>query len=197
VTEVERGFQFGGRLSLDLTWTLRYRAIAPTELLRSPEDLRTWCSLAVAPVEAPVGPTELRAAVELREAIHGAATAVIDGVRIPATDRATINDWASRPSAFRSLDRQDRAAVRLRPGAPVESALAVVAADAVDVLGTADGRLRRCEGPGCSLLFHDSSRPGSRRWCSTARCGNRVNTVAYRRRRVVGAADPDRPDRTG
>ena len=41
MTGAPEPFQFGGRLSLDLTWTLRYRAVDPTELLLTPADLRT------------------------------------------------------------------------------------------------------------------------------------------------------------
>jgi hypothetical protein len=78
----------------------------------------------------------------------------------------------------------------LRPGAEAESALATVAVDAVELLGAGDGRLRLCEGPGCSLLFHDGSRPGRRRWCSTERCGNRFNTATYRRRRAGAEPNP-------
>jgi len=180
------GFAFGGRLSLDLTWTLRYRAVAPTELLVRPEDLRRWISAAVAPVRAPVDPGLLPEALRLREAIHAAARAVVDDDLVRERDRRTVNDWAARPSPFVRLDRSGGTTVLLRPGAEVESALAAVAADAVDLLATRDGRLRVCEGPACSLLFHDASRPGRRRWCSTERCGNRVNTTTYRRRRAGG-----------
>ena len=41
MTAPDTGFRFGGRLSLDLTWTLRYRAVAPTDLLSSPADSRS------------------------------------------------------------------------------------------------------------------------------------------------------------
>ncbi|MEU0463698.1 CGNR zinc finger domain-containing protein [Amycolatopsis sp. NPDC006131] len=34
-------------------------------------------------------------------------------------------------------------------------------------------RLRRCADDGCGWLFLDRSRNGSRRWCSSADCGNR------------------------
>lgn len=44
-----------------------------------------------------------------------------------------------------------------------------------ELLTTHDGRLCRCEDPLCNLLFHDVSRPGTRR-------GNKVNTKAYRTR---------------
>jgi predicted RNA-binding Zn ribbon-like protein len=60
--------------------------------------------------------------------------------------------------------------------------LAMVARDAIDVLSRGDGRLRLCADERCSLVFYDESRPGQRRWCATARCGNRANTKAYRAR---------------
>lgn len=36
------------------------------------------------------------------------------------------------------------------------------------------GRLRRCDDDGCGWLFLDRSKNGSRRWCSSADCGNRA-----------------------
>ena len=36
------------------------------------------------------------------------------------------------------------------------------------------GRLRRCGDNGCGWLFLDRSKNGSRRWCSSADCGNRA-----------------------
>ena len=177
-------FAFGGRLSLDLTWTLRYRAAAPTELLVAPDDLCGWVTAALAPARGPVSPDLLEEARLLREAIHDAARAVVDGRSVRPTDRSILNAWAERPGPYRRLERAERSTLVLRSGAEVESALAACAVDAVALLAADDGRLRVCEGRGCSLLFHDDSRPGRRRWCSTARCGNRVNTTAYRRRRT-------------
>ena len=181
----ELDFQFGGRLSLDLTWTLRYRSVAPTELLAAPSDLGLWITEAVAPVREPLTAPDLASAVELREAIYAGATSSLAGEDVVRGVRETINDFAARPAPFRSLVGHAGATSHLRPGAEVECALAVVALDAVELLASADGRLRVCEGPGCSLVFYDSSRPGTRRWCSTERCGNRVNTTTYRRRLAV------------
>jgi hypothetical protein len=44
-------------------------------------------------------------------------------------------------------------------------------------------RLRICAAEDCLRAFYDSSRNGSGRWCSTASCGNRMKTRAYRQRR--------------
>ena len=177
-------FAFGGRLALDFTWTLRYRTVAPTELLARPSDLRRWISLAVAPVRTPVRPEHLAEAVRLREAVYAGALARIDRRVVPIAVRTVINQWASRPPPTLRLDPNDRTVATLRPGDEVESGLAAVARDAVVLFADRDGRLRKCAGPDCSLVFYDASRPGRRRWCAADRCGNRVNTSAYRRRRT-------------
>ena len=48
--------------------------------------------------------------------------------------------------------------------------------------GGAIERVRECAGPECRALFLDTSRPGSRRWCSMDFCGNRVKKDAMRAR---------------
>ena len=42
--------------------------------------------------------------------------------------------------------------------------------------------VRMCEGPNCTLWFHDVSKGHARRWCSMAVCGNRAKAVAHRAR---------------
>jgi predicted RNA-binding Zn ribbon-like protein len=44
-------------------------------------------------------------------------------------------------------------------------------------------RLKVCGNEACQLAFYDSSRNRSARWCSMARCGNRMKGRAYRVRR--------------
>ena len=41
-------------------------------------------------------------------------------------------------------------------------------------------RVKHCEGPTCTLWFHDVSKNHTRRWCSMAVCGNRVKAAAHR-----------------
>ncbi len=180
-------FEFGGRLSLDLTWTVRYRAVAPTELLVAPDDLRRWLEAVGLPAPPAPTPRDLAEARGLREVIHRAATAIVDGLRVVPADRDHLNRWAARPAPFPALAADGALRTLAPPGREAAAALAAVARDAVELLARGDdGRLRRCSGPACSLLFHDDSRPGTRRWCATARCGNRVNTASYRERRRHG-----------
>lgn len=175
-------FPFGGRLSLDLTWTLRYRSVWPTELLTSPDDLGKW--LRALELPTPVVPTarHLTRFRALREAIYRSASAVVEGHALEATDRELINHCAATPTPAPELDAYGSHRLVAPPGREAPAALSLIARDAIELLTCHDGRLRRCEGPMCSLLFHDASRPGNRRWCTTSRCGNKVNTKAYRTR---------------
>nr|WP_277819938.1 CGNR zinc finger domain-containing protein [Actinomadura sp. RB99] len=50
--------------------------------------------------------------------------------------------------------------------------------------GIAAGRIRGCASPECALLFVDTSRLGRRRWCSSAACGSKDRSAAYRRRQA-------------
>jgi predicted RNA-binding Zn ribbon-like protein len=180
------GFAFGGRLSLDLTWTVRYRAVHPTELLTSPAALADWLHQAVLQRTPRCTDELLAGAKTLREAIQRAALAASTGARPAPADIDEINTWAARPAPYPQLGA-DGASISRPADDDGPAGLAAVARDAVELLGAPDGRLRVCEGPQCALLFHDASRPGLRRWCATARCGNRTNTRAYRdRRRQVG-----------
>jgi predicted RNA-binding Zn ribbon-like protein len=43
-------------------------------------------------------------------------------------------------------------------------------------------RVRKCEHESCVLHFYDTSKKGSRRWCSMNLCGNKVKVAAYKER---------------
>ena len=174
--------RFGSRVGLDLTWTLRFRAVAPTELLVTVDDLRDWAQAAGLPVRRIPTAGELAATRNLREAIYRAACSVIDGHPIATADRKVINDAAVVPAPAPQLGAAGEVAL-VAPGDSFAPVLALVARDAIEVLASRDGRLRVCADELCSLVFYDESRPGQRRWCATARCGNRANTRAYRARR--------------
>jgi predicted RNA-binding Zn ribbon-like protein len=177
-------FRFGGRLALDLTWTVRFRAVAPTELLGTPADLDRWLLAAgFALHRGRSGAGDLGLARELRDAVDRSTRRRIDGQGPLAADVTTINEVARHAPPLPQLTA-DGGRTTAADGAPVRSALASVAHDAVDLLSSApEGRLRVCEGELCSLLFLDDSRPGRRRWCSVDVCGNRTNTARYRARR--------------
>jgi predicted RNA-binding Zn ribbon-like protein len=57
------------------------------------------------------------------------------------------------------------------------------AAELVALLEASGERVRPCANPECVLWFVDTSRPGTRRWCSMAACGNRDKAARHGRTR--------------
>jgi predicted RNA-binding Zn ribbon-like protein len=50
----------------------------------------------------------------------------------------------------------------------------MAAANLLGLLEESPERIRRCQNPACVLWFFDTTRNGTRRWCSMAACGNRA-----------------------
>ena len=168
-----------GRLCLDFVATVGERWRRSFERLPGPDDLARWIvesGVLASPLE--VSGRQLASGRALREAINRFAR---PGIEPGPGDRDELNRWAARaPLAPRLTEENERLWVADRP---VEAVFATIARDAVDLLsGPLAGRIRECGAPDCALLFVDTSRPGARRWCSTAACGNRVRTKAYRQR---------------
>ncbi|MGW6690075.1 CGNR zinc finger domain-containing protein [Streptomyces sp. NPDC054961] len=53
------------------------------------------------------------------------------------------------------------------------------ARDYLELLASGPGRIRACASETCVLHFHDTSRNGTRRWCSMAACGNRAKASRH------------------
>jgi predicted RNA-binding Zn ribbon-like protein len=179
MTEIRDGFKFrGGHPALDLTATLAARRGTARELLATTVDLRRWLTAAGLPC-ARVTTADLRDFRRFREALYRLVRATVTSRGLPAADRTVINGFAAlAPSS-----------PRLGPRGPIarpetaRSALAALARAAVALFAPpVRARLRGCEGPTCSLVFLDTSRPGRRRWCSMAACGNRAKVSEFRRR---------------
>ncbi|MEU4528580.1 CGNR zinc finger domain-containing protein [Micromonospora ureilytica] len=59
----------------------------------------------------------------------------------------------------------------------------------LDLLRQQPNRIRRCGNPACVLHFYDTSRNGTRRWCSMDGCGARAKAARhYHRQRVTPTA---------
>jgi len=69
-----------------------------------------------------------------------------------------------------------------------EDLFAPLAQSAAKLFAEADrNRVRKCGQ--CVLHFYDTSRKGTRRWCSMQLCGNRLKVAAYAARRRSGHAN--------
>ena len=76
-----------------------------------------------------------------------------------------------------------------REGTPVDQALAMIArAIAEEMSEGRPERFRICKNDRCRWAFYDRSRPGTRRWCEMASCGNRMKAARHRARHRAGSA---------
>jgi predicted RNA-binding Zn ribbon-like protein len=174
-------FNFGGRLCLDLTWTLRHRLWAPVEHLTRDDDVAAWLTEAgVVEPDARAIEGTLEPARALRETIFRSVHHRIAGDEMEPADVARINEWASEPVRFPVL--WPDGAIVWSASEPVRAGLAAVARDAAELLAGPTDRLRECSREGCASLYFDASPAGRRRWCSAERCGNATYTARYRRR---------------
>lgn len=121
----------------------------------------------------------------LRAAIREAAERLAAG-RGPGTAvvKAVNRVLAAGPTYRRLVREGDRFVTRLEPvAASALRLLAPVAESAAWLLEHGDPSLvRRCGGAGCVLLFYDTTKNRSRRWCSMEGCGSRAKAGAYYRR---------------
>jgi predicted RNA-binding Zn ribbon-like protein len=127
-----------------------------------------------------------RQAIALRAALRAGVERLVAGKPVEERTVAAINRvLASRP-AYTRLAREGKGyATRLEPLSEEPVHLVVpVAESAAWLLAHGERALvRRCEGQECVLVFYDSTKNRSRRWCSMEGCGSRAKAVAYYRRK--------------
>ena len=173
-----------GRLSLSFAGTVGDRGSLRTERLESPRALAAWFGAAqIAPGSVTVTPRAYQRALALREAIARAADALAARLKPSRDDIALINDVARRSSSRIALDADTLTVVDAERDA-VTAALGRIARDAIELLGSAEerARLRTCSLTSCGAVFLTPAGRRERRWCSMARCGNRVKASAHRKR---------------
>jgi predicted RNA-binding Zn ribbon-like protein len=132
----------------------------------------------------------LQWAVDVREALYRILQARLDAAPVDPSDIATLSDAISDAGAnerladvggelalgWRSVD--DDGSVQLdRPLWPIARSAALL------LTGQLPGTLRACDAADCAVLFLDTTRNQSRRWCSRQGCGNRERVRQFRARR--------------
>ncbi|WP_194892334.1 CGNR zinc finger domain-containing protein [Catenulispora pinisilvae] len=177
-----------GRLCLDFIRTLRWRDTPQAlEELTTPEALAAWVRQLgpydrAQPIATPTART-LATAQETREAVHAllAAARTTTPADCPSAARRLLNKVASGPTPHPVLD--ESGTLTHTAADPITAALAAIARDALD-LATSPllPRVRDCANPACGAWFLDTSRPGTRRWCSMDRCGNQAKKNTWRAR---------------
>jgi predicted RNA-binding Zn ribbon-like protein len=176
-----------GAFCLDFAHTGGEGRYAVFESLHHPADLSDW--LAQPPLDvvltAPVTPRELTSAKILRQAIWETAHAQAAGEPLAPEAIATINRAAAATPLIPVL-AADGVTAGWAPPVRATNALSTLAREMIDLLtGPLSDRFRECAGDNCPLVFVDSSRPGTRRWCAMERCGNRHKLRAHRARHTT------------
>lgn len=164
-----------GRPSLDLCNT----AAGGTERLREPADLGRWlleATLSPSPVVVTEG--DLAATVVLRDGLR--RSLLIGDVHGVA---ALTTEWLRQTPGRLCVDR-DTLSTRFTPDRLTCRCLLVpTVLDALELARDRPGRVRECAAELCDVLYLDTSRNRSRRWCSMERCGARSKAAAYYWRR--------------
>ncbi|MFK4105631.1 CGNR zinc finger domain-containing protein [Streptomyces sp. NPDC019531] len=173
MTEADPRPFVGEPLALDLLNTLWLEHGRQEDLLDSPTGLRVWLAGHGLADRFPADGASLKAVLAAREALAAAVTA------------------PGSPSAARKVD-EILGHGRIRPTLTAEgpgettefedpawSAAWTAAHDYLHLLATAPDRIRLCDQPDCIRYFLDTSRNGTRRWCSMALCGNRAKAARH------------------
>ena len=180
---VRNDFLFlGGHLAVDFLNTEVIADGQPLDKLADPDDLSVW--LAAADLgKPPVGARTLAAVKRFRGELREAVTRMADGHPPKRSVVESVNDALRRGKGALQLHAHaHELAVAFEPDEP--DALFLVARAAADFLASAEPkRIRRCEGTNCILLFYDTTKSGTRRWCSMAGCGNRMKAALHYARR--------------
>ena len=193
----------GGALCLDFTNTLEpWGAEQPREFLTDYAGLLAWAihAGALAPeLATPLGalaeaaPADAAAMLDqahvLRRTIYHLFSGAALGCAAGQDDLLLLNRALAVAWSHRQLVRTDDSFTWGWQGTEVDlgSVLWPVALSAAELLVSPQrARVKACAG--CGWLFLDVSRPGTRRWCDMAVCGNRAKVQRHyaRTRAAVG-----------
>jgi predicted RNA-binding Zn ribbon-like protein len=179
-------------LSVELANTLYGAGAERFDFLRTARWVDGWFALVSSRHGLPPGAAAMgRHATgvrTLRDAVRRLLLAAVDGVAPARAALATVNGFAAAAPTYPRLDwpaggvpvghRRDTTAGGI-------AVLGRIAACCIELLaGPRAGELRRCGGPGCTLLFVRNH--PRRRWCHPS-CGHRDRQARYYRRHLAPA----------
>lgn len=197
VNEWIDGFLFvANRLILDLLNTRPILADGPTELLPDVRALEKWL-IASGMVNSAKAKTKVRswrnsteAAAFLEQLIAFRENLRAAVLRIESRSSPTdaflteVNSLLLQYPRHTSLCKRDGKMTRetlFEPLKPTDLWTPIIDATADLLTETESSRIRKCES--CVVHFFDTSKKGSRRWCSMNICGNKLKVAAYQRRK--------------
>jgi predicted RNA-binding Zn ribbon-like protein len=164
----------GEPLSLDLVNTEWNEGGAPRDLFDEPSGAAGWLAEHGYADGSEVALREARAA--LRAQLEQNDPGPLNAVLARGTRRPVLGS-DGRPGELVEVDPDWR---------PAWDA----AVDHLRLLAERPDRVRGCAHPSCVLWFHDTSRNGTRRWCSMDACGNRAKAGRHYARTRGGGSQP-------
>lgn len=178
-----RLFRFdAGGLSLNFVATVRHRGSQPRDLLTTPESLLRWLQCAgLASTPSSCSREAYEESLLLREAIHDTMRSLLANREPAGEDIDGINNAARFPIPVPRLNGSADRILWDRPES-VKACLAIIARDAITLMGEARHRLKMCNSDRCRMLFLDGSPGNRRRWCAMSICGNRSKVARHRER---------------
>jgi predicted RNA-binding Zn ribbon-like protein len=197
VNEWIDGFLFvANKPILDLLNTKPVLADGPTELLSDVRALERWLiasgmmpsSKTKAIVRSWRQSTEaapfLKQLIAFRERLREAVVRIENGSSPTDAFLAEVNSLLLQHPRHTSLHKRDGKVIRetsFEPRKPSDLWAPIIDATADLLAETESSRIRKCES--CVVHFFDTSKKGSRRWCSMNICGNKLKVAAYQRRK--------------
>lgn len=166
---------------------------SPIDLLQSPEDYLEWlerAGIALRPIGAVrrIEKHGFQQAKDFRSFLRVAFERLTNGAELPQQILKATNAFISHQASTAELEVRGTK-FELRPYWPVGQPADYVAPLAwafAEFLAEADlKRLRKCKNPDCVLFFYDTSKSGTRTWCSLDICGNKMRMAASRERRMT------------
>jgi predicted RNA-binding Zn ribbon-like protein len=176
-----------GAASLDFLNTEVMLDGRPADLLQNGDDLLLWLAESglAAKGELEAVRTSLRESwfqetLPLRAGLRALFSRLADGDPLRETDLGILNDTLRGTDGTLQVQRGEPGRPSLAFQAHTLTPMFLIAQAAAEFLATADlALIRRCEGEGCILFFHDTTKSHTRRWCSMATCGNRTKVKAH------------------
>jgi predicted RNA-binding Zn ribbon-like protein len=194
------GFLFvANRPILDLLNTKPVLADGPTELLPDVRALERWL-IASGTVSSAKDRAALRGwrnsvgaegflkqLIAFRERLRDAVLRIESGMLPSDAFLSEVNALLLHHPGHTSLRKRDGRLAReafIEWREPADLWAPIVDATADLLVEAESSRIRKCES--CVVHFFDTSKKGSRRWCSMNICGNKLKVAAYQRRKYTG-----------
>ncbi|MEU6092885.1 CGNR zinc finger domain-containing protein [Streptomyces sp. NPDC047085] len=162
----------GEPLALDLLNTRWNKEGVTQDLLADTAGLTVWLASNGLDAAHPAGEDVLRHVRQAREALKAA----VDG---SLEEGAPLVDAVLAHGRIRARLTAEGAAEEPEFADPAWAPAWLAARNYLVLLAEAPDRIRACAHEACILHFFDTSRNGTRRWCSMAACGNRAKASRH------------------